>query len=38
VPGEGRGTVRLTDERGLIALAEPAASGDGLKPMVGLRG
>ncbi len=38
VPGEGRGVVRLTDERGLIALAEPAASGEGLKPIIGLRG
>ena len=38
VPGGGTGVVRLTDERGLIALAEPAASGEGLKPIVGLRG
>ena len=38
VPGAGTEVVRLTDERGLIALAEPAASGEGLKPIVGLRG
>jgi len=42
VPGEARGPVRLTDARGLIAIAEPAAgdrTSDGsLKPVVGLRG
>jgi tRNA pseudouridine55 synthase len=31
-------TVRLTDTDGLIALAEPDASGDRLKPVVGFRG
>jgi tRNA pseudouridine55 synthase len=37
VPGESDGTVRLVDEEGLIALAEPR--GDGLlKPVVGFRG
>jgi tRNA pseudouridine55 synthase len=37
VPGDAAGTVRLRDEEGLIALAEP--SGDGrLKPVVGFRG
>jgi tRNA pseudouridine55 synthase len=35
VPGEAEGTVRLVDERGLIALAEPTAAG--LKPVVVLR-
>ena len=37
VPGEAPGTVRLTDEHGLIALADPHADGV-LKPIVGLRG
>jgi tRNA pseudouridine55 synthase len=37
VPGEADGVVRLEDESGLIALAEPA-SGDLLKPIVVLRG
>ena len=37
VPGEAHGVVRLTDGDGLIALAAPAASGEGLKPIVGLR-
>lgn len=36
VPGEADGTVRLTDEHGLIALAEPRP--EGLKPIVGFRG
>ncbi len=37
VSGEpARGPVRLTDEQGLIAVAEPA--GEGLKPVVGFRG
>ena len=31
-------TVRLTDAEGLIALAEPNATGDELKPIVGFRG
>ena len=31
-------TVRLTDDAGLIALAEPNAAGDELKPVVGFRG
>jgi tRNA pseudouridine55 synthase len=36
VPGEADGFVRLIDERGLIAVAEPR---DGqLKPVVGFRG
>jgi tRNA pseudouridine55 synthase len=38
VPGSGSGIVRLTDEHGLVALAEPAADGGRLKPIVGLRG
>jgi tRNA pseudouridine55 synthase len=37
VPGRANGTVRLTDEQGLIALAEPTAGADTLKPVVGLR-
>jgi len=37
VGGESAGTVRLTDARGLIALAEPRADGT-LKPVVGFRG
>ncbi|MBA2515998.1 MAG: tRNA pseudouridine(55) synthase TruB [Solirubrobacterales bacterium] len=37
VPGEAVGTVRLMDERGLIALAEPLENGT-LKPVVGFRG
>jgi tRNA pseudouridine55 synthase len=36
VPGRAAGVVRLTDEQGLIALAEPR--GEVLKPIVGLRG
>jgi tRNA pseudouridine55 synthase len=36
VPGAADGTVRLVDERGLIALAEPRAGQ--LKPIVGFRG
>jgi tRNA pseudouridine55 synthase len=42
VPGEADGPVRLTDPRGVIAIAEPAVraggSGAALKPVVGLRG
>ncbi len=39
IAGEASGVVRLTDEGGLIALAEPVAGSDGLlKPVVGLRG
>jgi tRNA pseudouridine55 synthase len=40
VPGEGEGVVRLLDEEGLIALAEPRAGGAAgeLKPIVGFRG
>ena len=42
VPGEAQGPVRLTDARGLIAIAEPTAggvaAGGALKPVVGLRG
>jgi tRNA pseudouridine55 synthase len=34
----GAPVVRLTDELGLIALAEPRADGQELKPVVGLRG
>ena len=37
VPGESAGTVRLVDEDGLIALAEPR-DGARLKPVVGFRG
>jgi tRNA pseudouridine55 synthase len=37
VAGEARGTVRLTDADGLIALAEPRDGGV-LKPVVGFRG
>ena len=33
-----RDVVRLTDEHGLIALAEPREGGSLLKPIVGLRG
>jgi tRNA pseudouridine55 synthase len=36
VPGSAPGPVRLTDDDGLIAVAEPAAEG-ALKPVVGLR-
>jgi tRNA pseudouridine55 synthase len=36
VPGEGTGPVRLTDNRGLIAIAEPREGGV-LKPVVGFR-
>ncbi|MFZ0043272.1 MAG: tRNA pseudouridine(55) synthase TruB, partial [Solirubrobacteraceae bacterium] len=35
-PESPAGTVRLTDEEGLIALAEP--EGDALRPVVGFRG
>jgi tRNA pseudouridine55 synthase len=42
VPGHAPGPVRLTDARGLIAIAEPTGAGDAsggaLKPVVGLRG
>jgi tRNA pseudouridine55 synthase len=37
VPGKAAGPVRLTDELGLIAIAEPGGEGT-LKPVVGLRG
>ena len=37
VPGDATGVVRLTDDAGLIALAEPAAESGALKPIVGLR-
>jgi tRNA pseudouridine55 synthase len=37
VPGEADGVVRLLDDAGLIALAEPAEPGR-LKPIVGFRG
>jgi len=37
VAGDAGGTVRLVDERGLIALAEPQPD-DTLKPVVGFRG
>jgi len=37
VPGEAAGHVRLTDEDGLIAIAEPREDGT-LKPVVGFRG
>jgi tRNA pseudouridine55 synthase len=40
VPGEAAGFVRLTDDAGLIAIAEPRSGRDGaeLKPIVGFRG
>jgi tRNA pseudouridine55 synthase len=39
VPGSSEGTVRLTDERGLIAIAQADPDRDGLlRPVVGLRG
>jgi tRNA pseudouridine55 synthase len=38
VAGDARGTVRLTDTDGLIALAEPIAASGRLKPIVGFRG
>ena len=37
VPGEAEGAVRLVDDDGLIALAEPREAGM-LKPVVGFRG
>ena len=37
VPGEAEGVVRLLDDDGLVALAEPRP-GAGLKPIVGFRG
>lgn len=37
VPGVADGPVRLTDATGLIALAEPVAGTDSLKPVLGLR-
>jgi len=37
VPGTAAGAVRLTDDGGLIAIAEPAAETGALKPIVGLR-
>jgi tRNA pseudouridine55 synthase len=37
VSGEAAGPVRLTDEHGLVAIAEPSADGTALKPVVGLR-
>ena len=37
VPGRAAGTVRLTDERGLIALGEPAAAQPLVRPAVVLR-
>jgi hypothetical protein len=37
VPGRAAGTVRLLDEHGLVALAEPREDGT-LKPVVGFRG
>jgi hypothetical protein len=36
--GTGAGVVRLLDDEGLIALAEPRDDGHVLKPIVGLRG
>jgi tRNA pseudouridine55 synthase len=36
VPGSAEGPVRLRDERGLIAIAEPREGGL-LKPVVGFR-
>jgi tRNA pseudouridine55 synthase len=37
VPGAAAGTVRLTDQTGLIALAEPSPGGERLRPVVVLR-
>lgn len=37
IPGAAPGPVRLVDERGLLAIAEPVDAGDGLKPTVALR-
>jgi tRNA pseudouridine55 synthase len=37
VPGEARGTVRLTDDDGLVALADPAPEEGRLRPVVVLR-
>jgi len=37
VPGRSAGTVRLTDEAGLIALGEPDERAGGIRPVVGLR-
>jgi hypothetical protein len=37
VQGDATGTVRLRDDAGLIALAEPRGDGT-LKPVVGFRG
>ena len=37
VPGEASGVVRLVDDDGLVALAEPRDGGR-LKPIVGFRG
>ncbi|MDP9384953.1 MAG: tRNA pseudouridine(55) synthase TruB [Actinomycetota bacterium] len=36
IPGEGTGTVRLLDDEGIVALAEPRPDGT-LKPVVGFR-
>ncbi len=38
IAGQAPGVVRLTDEAGLIALAEPVGDGHSLKPIVGFRG
>jgi tRNA pseudouridine55 synthase len=38
VPGHASGVVRLTDDHGLIALAEPRGERDTVKPIVGFRG
>lgn len=38
VPGQASGVVRLTDDDGLIALAEPVGERGSVKPIVGLRG
>jgi hypothetical protein len=37
VPGRAAGVVRLRDDAGLVALAEPRPDGT-LKPIVGFRG
>jgi hypothetical protein len=37
VPGKASVLTRLTDERGLIALAEPVPDSSLLKPIVGFR-
>jgi len=37
VPGQASGTVRLSDDQGLIGLGEPTPGGEGIQPIVVLR-